>query len=151
MDPLTITVSAGALAGIALKLATFIHKCCDGRATTDGTLKACGEEVETLSQSLLRLDMNLNDTKFKNAYDAITIGNGQLQYMRSLQQTMIDCNSTLDSLQKILLKFSDSNSFARGVVRTLKLNFRASEIAVIRGQIQGHQRAIDFSLQMITL
>lgn len=90
--------------------------------------------------------MVLYHRDFKCAYDHIGTSTGKDKHLVSLNGVISDCDSTLQELESILKKVADGGRIAGGVMQRLRLQFKSPEIAMIQGQIQHYQKAIELGL-----
>jgi hypothetical protein len=105
-------------------------------------------EVDHLSRVLVSISTILQN-------QSVAVNNGpQAEHWRTVQQSMIDCEETLQSLNQILtstiLRKPKRGVFGR-MRRSIKWKTQAGDISLLRHQLATYRQTLVLSLQLIAV
>jgi uncharacterized protein YoxC len=147
MDPISIATTTGHLVGLCIIIYQFINN----TKTVDKTVQALAKEIDSLSQVLQALSERFNDPSINSARLELETGH-EGQYWRHIKRSMDDCTETLKNLEKVLMGVTKKeDDFLRRPRMQIKWEMKLGDIAALKQQIAAYGKAMQLSLQLITM
>lgn len=152
MDPLSVAASSAGLLGLCIHLSKTISGFIQGSRQVDISLQALQSEIDGLREVLTCIETSFKDPQYADAALKATTGHEKLHW-KSVETSMINCESTLTDLIKVLDRVKKGNSFAilNRAIKQIKLSINTSEISAYKQLIQHYKETMQLSLQIITV
>ena len=151
MDPFSIVLSVGGACSAVATVSTRLYKLIDATKNVDRSVKELQGEVDSLSRALESIKPVLK-TQTDSVAEKRADPDESKEIWSSVQDTLSDCQATLDHLQQSLVDVSSKGvSIGRQAVKTVKLNMKQDDINSTRAQVRSHTAALQIMLQMVNL
>ena len=155
MDPLSITVSAAALAQLAFSIAQAISSGVDGVRNVDSKLQAFAKEISSLAEVLSMIENAFQDPQLNRMETEPQAGGDHAsKILHGLRRILRDCKDTLSKLDTLIDEAKSKSSrlpVLRRAKAALELKFKSSDIAFIRTQIQSYNSVMQMTLCMLNV
>ncbi|KAL0940242.1 hsp70 family protein [Colletotrichum truncatum] len=103
MDPLSIAASAAALAGSAAGLSVWLYELVNNIKNVDSKLSDLSKEVAQLSGLLTSVEKTVKQCQTQ----ALTLAHLDQHMWEQIENTLADCQSNIDGLDRLLIKLSN--------------------------------------------
>jgi hypothetical protein len=151
MDPLSIALASISLVHTCTKLAGSISVFINKYQAVDATISTLVLDIKSLSQVLTSIGASFEDPLLATAALASQTGH-EAQHWKNVRRSLDDCRDTLDKLEKILENIQKAESgLLRRPRKMLKLGSQAEEITLLQHEVTCYTRAMQLSLQLITM
>jgi hypothetical protein len=150
MDPLTIVTSVAATSRVLATLSRTLTRFIRDTKRVDNTVDALLREVNSLKRTVTAIEGVIEQP----ATQAVIQHDLECNLGNSVDDSLVECRTTLESLDKILegikVKNPGRNPFGQAV-KQIKVNWNSDEFRTLRGQMHSHCLSMQLALQTITV
>jgi len=152
MDPVSIIESTASLAETCVKIYTYVKSI----QAVDVNIRVLTVEIDHLSMVLDSITDGFKVSKGPNPLDweLGSLTGHEARYWENVK-TLDDCKQTLATLEGILKKIKPKEhglKFFKQATSRIQLDIiKSEEIALLKQQIAAYRRAMQLSLQLITM
>jgi len=153
MDPVSIIESTARLAETCVKIYTYVKSI----QAVDVNIRVLTVELDQLSMVLDSITDGFKVCKGPNPLDweLGSLTGHEARYWENVKKSLDDCKQTLATLDGILKKIKPKEhglKFFKQATSRIQLDIiKSEEIALLKQQIAAYRRAMQLSLQLITM
>lgn len=142
MEGLAIATASFSLAGLCMKLYTFVSNI----QTVDKAITTLGEEINLLSHVLHSVHDSFKDPLRGGTAPAVRTGH-ETQLWANVKRSLDDCEKTLKRLKRILESVHEGGFLKK----QFKMDWRSGEISLLKDQVISYRQTMQLSLELVTV
>jgi len=151
MDPISIATASASLVITCSKLMGYIYTIINKCQNVDSAVQVLSIEIDLLSRVLASISTSFNNPLLATAALRSQTGH-EAQHWRDVRQSMDDCKSTLEDLERILESIKkESGGFLWRPKKLIRLEMKSTEIQLLKQQVNAYRQTLHLLLQLINV